>query len=155
MDFPPDAVSGPRLAVRAVIVDGGRVLLVNAYPGEESDLWCPPGGGAERGTSLRANLVREVREETGLRIRPGRLLAVCEFHRPEAGFHQVELYYRARLLDHAETAVLGDPEGVVNRICWAAPKDFAGLRVKPDSLARIAFGRDGRVVHEELERMAS
>jgi ADP-ribose pyrophosphatase YjhB (NUDIX family) len=66
-------VSAPRVAVRAVIVVEGRVLLVNAYPGEASDLWVPPGGGAETGTSLRANLEREVREETGLAVRPGRL----------------------------------------------------------------------------------
>ena len=42
------------------------MLLVNAYPGEASDLWCAPGGGAEAGTSLHDNLVREVLEETGL-----------------------------------------------------------------------------------------
>jgi len=69
-------VSGPRLAVRAVVMQAGRVLVVNAYPGEESDLWCAPGGGVERGQGLEANLRREVAEETGLAIEPGRLLAV-------------------------------------------------------------------------------
>ena len=59
-------MSGPQRAVRAVILEAGRLLLVNAYPGEESDLWCAPGGGVERGASLTANLRREVREETGL-----------------------------------------------------------------------------------------
>jgi 8-oxo-dGTP diphosphatase len=146
-------VSGPRLAVRAVIVDGGRVLLVNAYPGEQSDLWCAPGGGAERGTSLHDNLRREVFEETGLRIRPGRLLAVSEFHNPETGFHQVELYHRARMAGPAAAAVLTDPEGVVNRLHWAAPAELATLRHKPDCLGRIAFGPPGAVVHEALERM--
>ena len=37
-------MSPPRVAVRAVLVVRGRVLLVNAYPGEASDLWVPPGG---------------------------------------------------------------------------------------------------------------
>ena len=32
----------PRLAARAVIVEQGRLLLVNAYPGQRSDLWCAP-----------------------------------------------------------------------------------------------------------------
>ena len=112
-------MSAPRVAVRAVVVDRGRVLLVNAYPGEASDLWCAPGGGVEAGASLRDNLVREVLEETGLRVRPGRLVGLSEFHNPETGFHQVDLLFRARLAGSArggaarsggggEPAALGD-----------------------------------------------
>lgn len=147
-------MSPPRLAVRAVVVAAGRVLLVNAYPGAASDLWCAPGGGAERGASLEANLRREVAEETGLRVRPGRLLAVTEFHNPATGFHQVELYFRAALADPGAAARLDDPEGVVNRLRWAAGAELAALRFKPDCLPRIAFGPDAPVVHEPLERMA-
>ena len=147
-------MSAPRVAARAIIVVAGRVLLVNAYPGEQSDLWCPPGGGAERGQSLQANLRREVLEETGLRIRPGRLLGVSEFVKAETGFHQVELLYRARLLDPADAAVLADPEAVVNRLRWVDARTFATLRVKPDCLGRLAFGPAGAVVHEALQPMA-
>jgi 8-oxo-dGTP diphosphatase len=146
-------MTGPRLAVRAVIVRDGAVLLVNAYPGDASDLWCAPGGGAERGTSLEANLRREVAEETGLRIRIGRLLALTEFENPETGFHQVELYFRATLADPSAAAALRDPEGVVNRLRWAGTDDLPSLRFKPDCLPRIAFGPDGPIVHEPLERM--
>jgi ADP-ribose pyrophosphatase YjhB (NUDIX family) len=145
-------VSGPRVAVRAVIVVAGRVLLVNAYPGEASDLWVPPGGGAEAGTSLHANLVREVAEETGLRIRPGRLAGLSEFHNPETGFHQVDLLFRARLAGPAEV-LLADPEGVVNRLRWASEAELAGLRVKPGILARVAFGHGRALVHEDLDVM--
>ncbi len=144
-------MSNPRIAVRAVIVVEGRVLLVNAYPGEESDLWVPPGGGAEVGTSLHDNLVREVHEETGLGIRPGRLIGVSEFHNPQTGFHQVDLLFRARLVGPAETR-LADPEGVVNRLRWASEPELARLRVKPGILARVAFSR-GALVHEDLDRM--
>ena len=144
-------MSGPRLAVRAVIVEAGRLLLVNAYPGEESDLWCAPGGGVERGTSIEENLRREVREETGLEIVPGRLLAVSEFHYPADGFHQVDLIYRARLVDPAAAATLCDPEGVVNRLRWVEAGGMAALRFKPDSLERLAFGPDRPVVYDPLE----
>jgi 8-oxo-dGTP diphosphatase len=145
-------VSGPRLAVRAVVLDAaGRVLVVNAYPGEESDLWCAPGGGAERGESLEANLRREVAEETGLAIEPGRLLAVSEFHNPEDGFHQVDLIYAARLAGAAEAAVLRDPAGVVNRLRWVDAGELSGLRFKPDCLSRLAFGPEGPVFYDPLE----
>ena len=146
-------MSGPRLAVRAVIVEAGRLLLVNAFPGEESDLWCVPGGGAERGTSLEENLRREVREETGLAIEPGRLLAVSEFHNPADGFHQVDLIYRARLAGPGAAATLRDPEGVVNRLRWVDAAGLAALRFKPDSLPRIAFAPDGPVLYDPLEVM--
>ena len=48
----------PRLAVRAAILHSGRLLVVNAYPGQRSDLWCLPGGGVEPGQSLPENLIR-------------------------------------------------------------------------------------------------
>lgn len=147
-------MSPPRLAVRAVIVQDARLLLVNAYPGDRSDLWCVPGGGVERGISLAENLRREVREETGLAIRVGRLLAVNEFHNPADGFHQVDLFYRARLYGAAGDAVLADPEGVVNRLRWADADDLASLRFKPDVLPRLAFRPPERVLHGGLEEMA-
>ena len=146
-------MSGPRLAVRAVVLHAGRVLLVNAYPGAESDLWCAPGGGAERGQSLADNLRREVAEETGLAIEPGRLLAVSEFHDPGAGYHQVDLIYAATLVGGAGSAVLRDPSGVVNRLRWVDAGELARLRFKPDCLARLAFGPEGPVIYDPLERI--
>ena len=144
---------GPRLAVRAVILDAGRLLLVNAYPGDESDLWCAPGGGVERHQDLGDNLRREVREETGLRIEPGRLLALSEFHDPGSDLHQIDLIFAARLLDPARAAALLDPEGIVNRLRWADAAELAALRFKPNCLARIAFGPAGPVFFDPLERL--
>jgi ADP-ribose pyrophosphatase YjhB (NUDIX family) len=146
-------VTGPLLAVRAVVLDAGRLLVVSAYPGAESDLWCAPGGGVERGQDLAANLRREVAEETGLAIAPGRLLAVSEFHNPAEGFHQVDLIYAARLLDPAGRAAPRDPAGVVNRLRWVDAAGLAALRFKPDSLAHLAFGPAGPVLYDPLELM--
>jgi ADP-ribose pyrophosphatase YjhB (NUDIX family) len=146
-------VSGPRLAVRAVVVEAGRLLLVNAYPGDRSDLWCLPGGGVEGGASLGDNLSRDVFEETGLRVASERLVAISEIHDPARGFHQVELLYRVRLLSPPRT-VLRDPEGVVNRLRWVRPCDLEGLRFKPDNLSALAFGPEGEVVYNPLEIMA-
>jgi ADP-ribose pyrophosphatase YjhB (NUDIX family) len=145
-------MSAPRVAVRAVLVVRGRVLLVNAYPGEQSDLWVPPGGGAEAGVGLHDNLVREVREETGLAIRPGRLLGLSEFHNPATGFHQVDLLFRARLAG-PEEAVLADPAGVVNRLRWASEEELGSLRVKPGILPRVAFRPRQAPLHEALDLM--
>jgi ADP-ribose pyrophosphatase YjhB (NUDIX family) len=63
------------VAAAALISDeDGRVLLVeNAFPRRR---WGLPGGRLERGEEARAGLVREVREETGLEVEAGELLAV-------------------------------------------------------------------------------
>ena len=130
----------PRLAVRAAILRDDRLLLVNAYPGEQSDLWCLPGGGVEPGQSLPENLIREVAEETGLAIAVSAPILVNEFHDPERGFHQVEIIFRAALSGDAGI-ILEDPEGVVNRFCWATRSDLARLRHKPGLLARAVWSQ--------------
>ncbi|PKQ13865.1 MAG: NUDIX hydrolase [Alphaproteobacteria bacterium HGW-Alphaproteobacteria-1] len=131
----------PRLAVRAVIVEEGRLLLVNAFSDAASTLWCAPGGGVEAHSSLPENLIREVHEETGLRIKVGPPCLVNEFHAPGGGFHQVEVFFRCRLVAGALSEDWRDPEGVVTRRRWVSEGEMAALRVKPDSLGAVAFRR--------------
>lgn len=129
-----------RLATRAVLVHQDRLLLVNAYPGDRSDLWCAPGGGAEPGASLPDNLRREVHEETGLEIHVGAPCLINEFHDPDSGYHQVDMFFRCTLVSGALRDDWRDPENVVTRRRFVTRAEMAGLRVKPDSLADIAFG---------------
>jgi 8-oxo-dGTP pyrophosphatase MutT (NUDIX family) len=141
--------TGPRLAARAVILHENRLLLVNAWPGNKSDLWCAPGGGVERGTSLPQNLQREVHEETGLRISVGVPCLVNEFHDPASGFHQVELFFRCAITDGRLSDDWVDTEGIVHTRRFFAQDDIGGIRLKPDSLPRIAWG-DG-IFYDPLE----
>jgi 8-oxo-dGTP diphosphatase len=128
-----------RLSVRAIILVDRRLLLVNAYPGGVSDLWCAPGGGVEAGLSLPDNLVREVREETGLTVAPGALALVNEFHDPDSGFHQVDLFFRAGLVAGVLDPGHRDPEGVVTERRFFSAAELASIRLKPDSLPAVAF----------------
>ncbi len=134
----------PRLAVRALILDAGdRLLLVNAYPGGRSDLWCAPGGGCEAGQSLPENLVREVREETGLEVDVGPAALVNEFHDPASGFHQVDLYFRCTLRSGSLDPGWQDPEGVVTERRFFSRVELAAgkIRFKPDLLPDAAWGQ--------------
>lgn len=147
----PSPNSGPRLAARAVIVEDARLLLVNAVADPKATLWCAPGGGVETGASLPDTLIREVFEETGLAIAVGAPCLVNEFHAPERGFHQVEVFFRCEVMRGVLDAGWRDPEGIVTRRRWVTRAEMATLRIKPDSLARVAF--EGGFAYDPLERM--
>lgn len=140
-----------RLAVRAVILERGRLLLVNAYPGGQSDLWCAPGGGVDAGRSLPENLAREILEETGLAVAVGEPCLVNEFHDPTRGFHQVDVYFRCRITAGELSAAWRDPEGIVSERRFFAREEIARLRVKPDSLAAVAWGERPGFIYDPLE----
>jgi 8-oxo-dGTP pyrophosphatase MutT (NUDIX family) len=74
-----------RPGVAAVIFDGGRVLMQRR---DDTGRWGLPGGGVEPGESVRAAVVREVREETGLDVEPLRLIGVYS----DPAHHQVVTY---------------------------------------------------------------
>jgi 8-oxo-dGTP diphosphatase len=144
----------PRLAVRALILQDDRLLLVNAWGGGKSDLWCAPGGGVESGQSLPDNLIREVHEETGLTITVEAPALVNEYHDPPTGFHQVEVFFRCRLAAGSLSDSWRDPEGVVNqrRFFTRADLDLGRIRFKPDSLADAAW--DSGLLYDPLELLA-
>lgn len=140
-----------RLAVRGLIVEEGRLLLVNAWPGGKSDLLCAPGGGVEPHQSLHENLIREIHEETGLTVAVGPVAMVNEFHDPERAFHQVDIYFRCR---RTAGEVLGDwidPEGVVTERHWLTREALASRRYKPDTLPDVAWPNAPDPVYDPLE----
>lgn len=143
----------PRLAVRALILDQDRLLLVNAYPGARLGLWCAPGGGCEAGQSLPENLAREVHEETGLTITVGAPVLVNEFHDPDSGFHQVDLFFRCTIIGGQIDTRWKDPEGVVTdrRFFSRQELEQGHVRFKPDSLPAVAWGN--QMLYDPLERI--
>lgn len=66
-----------RVRVTGVVIEDGRILLLNQDTGTGRS-WSLPGGKLEAGETLAEALVREMREETGLNVEPGRLLYVCD-----------------------------------------------------------------------------
>ena len=89
----PDA---PLVGVGAIIIEDGRVVLVKRGHAPLAGKWSIPGGVLEVGERLRAAVVREAKEETGLTIEPGELLGVFERVLPD---DQGRLRYHYVLID--------------------------------------------------------
>lgn len=118
----------PKLAVAVLIERGGKVLLGKRGPGaREPGKWAFPAGFVERGEPVEAAAVREVREEVGLEIELGPLLALIS----SAGETVVVAVYAAARAE-GEAVAADDLEAVG----WFAP----------GSLPELAFAHDARML---------
>ncbi|MDP2648894.1 MAG: NUDIX domain-containing protein [Patescibacteria group bacterium] len=82
-----------RPSAYGVIIQDGKVLLNPAWDGYDF-----PGGGIDKGESIRDGLLREVKEETGLSVKTGPLLYVGEDffianYIPDTYFHALVYYF--------------------------------------------------------------
>src|SRR5258708_37630852 len=68
----------PVVGVGAVVVTGGRVVLVKRGHEPLAGEWNLPGGGVELGETLEAACAREVLEETGLVVEIGAMIEVVD-----------------------------------------------------------------------------
>lgn len=109
--------------VGAVIRDAqGRLLLIRRGHEPSRGLWSLPGGRIEDGETDEQAVVREIAEETGLTVTPGRL--VGGIRRPGAA-PGTEYDIRDYAADvTGGTLVPGDD---ADDACWATPADLARL----------------------------
>lgn len=140
-----------RIATRAIIVQENRVLLVNAWGGGVSDLWCAPGGGVEPHASLPDNLIREVFEETGLTVSVGQVCLINEFHAPAKDFHQIDVYFRCQITAGELDETWRDPEGIVTQRRFFSRAEMEVIRYKPDSLPDVTFSPGTAISYDALE----
>jgi 8-oxo-dGTP diphosphatase len=109
--------------VGAVIKDNaGRLLLIKRGHEPGKGLWSIPGGRIEAGETDAAALMREVREETGLLVTPGRLIG--SVRRPAGGGDRVfDIRDYAASVDGG-TLVPGDD---ADDAVWAGPAELDAL----------------------------
>ena len=90
----------PIVGVGGVVVYRGRVLLIRRGSEPLKGAWSIPGGLLELGEELAEGVRRELKEETGLDVKPLQVLAVFDrvFREgPRVRYHYVIVDYACRL----------------------------------------------------------
>ena len=125
---------GPRVAVDAVLVENGRLLLVTRGRDPFRGRPALPGGRVEFGERTEEAVRREVLEETGLRVRIASIVGIYSDPRRDPRGHTISIVY--------EVARTG---GVVGAGSDASAVGWFDLR----SLPKLAFDHS-RIVADFL-----
>jgi len=131
--------AAPVVGVGGVVVRDGRVLLIRRGKAPLYGRWVVPGGTVELGETLEAALVREMEEETGLRVEPLEILTV--FDRIEREGERVLYHYV--IVDFLCRWQSGEARAGSDAlaVAWVRPEDLGGYDLPPKALevVRDAF----------------
>ncbi len=139
----------PKLDIRALVLDEkGDVLLVKE---KEDGRWTLPGGWVDVGESPSEAVEREVKEESGYRVRAVRLLALWDRDKhphPPMPFHVYKIVFQCGLLGGE---LLGDVP-----LAGSTETDGVGFFPKealPElSLGRVTSGQIERLIERATDR---
>jgi len=118
----------PKVAVAVVIERNGKILLgLRGASTREPGKWGLPAGFIDRGERVENAAIREMAEETGLRVTLGPILAAIS----DTGDPVILLVYPALTAE-------GDPRAADDlvELAWFAP----------DALPELAFGHDADIL---------
>jgi 8-oxo-dGTP diphosphatase len=115
--------------VGGIVEDGdGRLLLVKRGQEPAKGRWSVPGGRVEVGESDVEATAREVLEETGVRVRVGRLVGTVERDAPAGGVYVINDYVCEVCVDGAGTVRAGDDADDAG---WFTPDEVRALDTSP------------------------
>ena len=133
--------AAPIVGVGGVVVRDGRVLLIRRGKDPLYGRWVVPGGTVELGETLEEALVREMEEETSLRVEPIEVLTV--FDRIERDGERVVYHYV--IVDYLCRWLSGEAKAGSDALdaAWATPEQLAGYDLPPKALEVVqdAFRR--------------
>ncbi|MFE7201918.1 NUDIX hydrolase [Pseudonocardia alni] len=123
--------------------DRGRLLLIHKI---DNGYWALPGGGHDPGESITDTAVREVREETGVKVRITGLVGTYTDPRHVMAYDDGEVRQQFSLCFHAEPVDPADaprPDGTeTSSASWVEPSDVASLNIHASMRLRIEHALD-------------
>jgi len=127
------------LRCSVIIFRQDEILLLHRT---DADEWVLPGGRPRPGESMVSCARREVHEETGLSIVPGRCALVLEVAAPDRGSHIVELVFLAAPVVTDYTLHEGEPGRTP---VWLPLAEIGSIPLRPPIGGHLrSFVRDSR-----------
>ena len=124
----------PKVDIRGVIFKKDRILLVR----EKIDgLWALPGGWADIGYTPSQIVVKEVKEEAGLEVKPVKLIALldknCHAHPPSA-LHVYKLFILCDIIGGS-----AEPGMETSEVAFFSRDEIPDLSVERNTIDQIHF----------------
>ena len=131
----------------ALIVEEGKLLVV-----EDEDGFYTIGGAIQVGERTEEAVIREVKEELGVKAQAGELAFVVENRFEQAGvhFHNIEFHYLVDLLEDAPLTMQEDERQLPCR--WIALNQLHTVPLKPGFLKTVLPEWDGQLRHIHFEK---
>jgi 8-oxo-dGTP diphosphatase len=125
----------PYVGVGGVVLIGGRVVLIRRGKEPLRGRWVIPGGTVELGETLQEALVREMREETGLVVRPREIVLVFDRIQREG----LEVEYHYVIIDYACDYVSGELRAGsdADEVALVAPDEIGRYDLPPQALELV------------------
>ena len=130
----------------ALIVEKSKLLVV-----EDEDVFYTIGGAIQVGERTEEAVVREVKEELGVKAQVGQLAFIVENRFEQAGvhYHNIEFHYLVDLLEDAPLTMQEDAKPLP--CSWIALDDLQTVDLKPAFLKTALPEWDGQLQHIHLE----
>lgn len=131
----------------ALIVEEGKLLVV-----EDEDGFYTIGGAIQVGERTEEAVIREVKEELGVKAQARQLAFVVENRFEQAGvhFHNIEFHYLVDLLEDAPLTMQEDERQLPCR--WIALNQLHTVPLKPGFLKTVLPEWDGQLRHIHFEK---
>lgn len=121
--------------------DEDKLLLVE--PAYQKDHWELPGGTVEANESPRAAAIREIHEELGLAVTPGRLLVVDWVPPRPTRTEGLMIVFDGGILAPEQTAAIQTPPGELRQWAWST-REQQTRRLSPLLARRAVAGSHAR-----------
>ncbi|OGO41458.1 MAG: hypothetical protein A2Z04_06870, partial [Chloroflexi bacterium RBG_16_57_9] len=122
--------------IGAIVVREGKVLLAQRRDEPFKGYWDTPGGFLEPGEHPEQGVIREIKEETGLDIRPTYLIGMYIDTYGEDGDYTLNIYYLAEIVGGELR-----PASDVTTLAWFSPEDLP---------TDLAFGHEYQLLRDWL-----
>lgn len=120
-----------RIAASAITFYKNKVLLARCTNPQGEEFFVGPGGGVNNDEDAHQTVIREVQEETGLTVKPQRLLFVEDINSPE--YRRIKMWFLCSFVS-GSIDITNLAEECIIDVNWYTKKELISKTVYPNLL---------------------